>query len=242
MHWQRISELLAPFLSAPLSDAQLSQLAAYLEILHRWNARMNLTAIHDPEQVVTRHFGESLFAAQVLFPMRHEPCAMCLLDIGSGAGFPGLPIKIWCPELPVTLIESQHRKATFLKEVIRALDLKNISVSTSRAEQFEISKPVILSEDAPISERPGFGREQGASESKDLVFSQRTTVTLRAVENFDRILPVAARLAAHGRLALLIGAAQVPAAQKLLPTFAWSDPLPIPLSQSRIVLIGQESR
>ena len=240
MHLQRLSELLAPFLSAPLSDAQLSQLAAYLEILHRWNARMNLTAIHDPEQVVTRHFGESLFAAQVLFPTRHEPCAMCLLDIGSGAGFPGLPIKIWCPELPVTLIESQHRKATFLKEVIRALDLHDVSVSSTRAEDFKTS--VILCEDAPISERPGFGRERGASESKDPLFSARTTVTLRAVENFDRILPVAARLAAHGRLALLIGAAQVPAAQKLLPTFAWSDPLPIPLSQSRIVLIGEESR
>jgi 16S rRNA (guanine527-N7)-methyltransferase len=216
MHLQRLSELLAPFLSAPLSDAQLSQLAAYLEILHRWNARMNLTAIHDPEQVVIRHFGESLFAAQVLFPMRHEPCAMCLLDIGSGAGFPGLPIKIWCPELPVTLIESQHRKATFLKEVIRALDLHDVSVSSTRAEEF-------------VSLEPG-------------ARSPKPVVTLRAVENFDRILPVAARLAAHGRLALLIGAAQVPAAQKLLPTFAWSDPLPIPLSQSRIVLIGEESR
>ena len=239
MHLQRLSELLAPFLSAPLSDAQLSRLAAYLEILHRWNARMNLTAIHDPEQVVTRHFGESLFAAQVLFPVRHEPCAMCLLDIGSGAGFPGLPIKIWCPELPVTLIESQHRKATFLKEVIRALDLHDVSVSSTRAEDFETS--VILSEDAAVKRGPGL-LAHAASESKDLVFSQRTTVTLRAVENFDRILPVAARLAAHGRLALLIGAAQVPAAQKLLPTFAWSDPLPIPLSQSRIVLIGEESR
>jgi 16S rRNA (guanine527-N7)-methyltransferase len=215
MHLQRLSELLAPFLSAPLSDAQLSQFAAYLEILHRWNARMNLTAIHDPEQVVTRHFGESLFAAQVLFPMRHEPCAMCLLDIGSGAGFPGLPIKIWCPELPVTLIESQHRKATFLKEVIRALDLHDVSVSSTRAEEF-------------VSLEPG-------------ARSPKPVVTLRAVENFDRILPVAARLAAHGRLALLIGAAQVPAAQKLLPTFAWSDPLPIPLSQSRIVFIGEES-
>lgn len=215
MHLQRLSDLLSPFLSAPLSDAQLSQLAAYLEILHRWNVRMNLTAIHDPEQVVARHFGESLFAAQHLFPRSPEPEARSLIDIGSGAGFPGLPIKIWYPELPVTLIESQHRKATFLKEVVRALDLKNISVAPVRAEEFEFPEP----------------------EAR----SPKPTVTLRAVEKFDRILPVAARLAAHGRLALLIGSAQIPIAQKTLPAFAWSDPLPIPLSESRVVLIGESN-
>ena len=212
MHLDRIAELLAPFLASPLSAAQLSQLAAYLEILHRWNARMNLTAVRDPESVVTRHFGESLFAAQSLFPMRHESCAIRLLDIGSGAGFPGLPIKIWAPELDVTLIESQSRKATFLKEVIRALDLGNISVSTSRAEEFSPSVT---------------GRRLS------------TTVTLRAVEKFDRILPIAARLASPGRLALLIGAAQLDTARQLLPAFSWSDPLPIPLSASRVLLIGE---
>jgi 16S rRNA (guanine527-N7)-methyltransferase len=213
MHWQRISELLAPFLSAPLSDAQLSQFAAYLEILHRWNARMNLTAIHDPEQVVTRHFGESLFAAQHLFPRSPEPEARSLIDIGSGAGFPGLPIKIWCPELPVTLIESQHRKATFLKEVIRALDLHDVSVSPTRAEDFASLEP-------------------GAQRPKPVV-------TLRAVENFDRILPVAARLAAHGRLALLIGAPQVETARRLLPAFQWAEPMPIPLALTRVLLVGE---
>jgi 16S rRNA (guanine527-N7)-methyltransferase len=218
MHLQRIAELLAPFLNTPLSDAQLSQLAGYLEILHRWNARINLTAIHDPEQIVTRHFGESLFTAQHLFPQSLESGAQCLIDVGSGAGFPGLPIKIWAPDLPVTLIESQNKKATFLREVIRALELKNISVSTARAEEFDSHQ----SAGAPPAAR-------------------RTTITLRAVEKFERVLPVAARLAAGGRLALLIGSLQVAEAHRLAPTLRWAEPLPIPHSLARVLLVGESS-
>ena len=211
MHLTHIAELLAPFLTAPLSDAQLSQLASYLEILHRWNARMNLTAVRDPESMVTRHFGESLSAAQNLFPQRLASGDQRLLDIGSGAGFPGLPTKIWAPHLEVILIESQSKKATFLKEVVRALDLKDVSVLSTRAEDFSPST---------IDRRPS------------------TTVTLRAVEKFDRILPIAARLATPGRLALLIGVAQLDTARKL-DAFTWSDPLPIPLSTARVLLIGE---
>ena len=211
MHLARLSELLAPFLTAPLSDAQLSQLSAYLEILHRWNARTNLTAVRAPEDIVTRHFGESLFAAQHLFPLSPAPSALSLIDLGSGAGFPGLPIKIWAPNLHVTLIESQNKKATFLKEVIRALRLPGIDVFSARAELFS---------PATLDQRPA-------------------TVTLRAVEKFDRILPLAAALVSHPRLALLIGAAQADSARSLLPHFSWLDPRPIPLSTSRILLIGQ---
>jgi 16S rRNA (guanine527-N7)-methyltransferase len=213
VHLQRIAELLAPYLATPLSDAQLSQLAAYLEILHRWNARMNLTAVRDPEQMVTRHFGESLFAAQALFPRSLESGTR-LIDIGSGAGFPGLPIKIWAPNVAATLIESQSRKATFLKEVVRALELEDISVVSIRAEEF-VPNPEAL--------RP------------------KLVVTLRAVEKFDRILPVAARLATPGRLALLIGSLQVDTARQLLPGFSWSEPLPIPHSLARVLLIGESA-
>lgn len=212
MHLARIAELLAPFLCAPLSEQQLGQLAAYLEILHRWNARMNLTAVRDPEQVVTRHFGESLFAAQNLFPSGLTPHDSHLADIGSGAGFPGLPIKIWAPELPVVLIESQNKKATFLREVIRALELPDITVSTSRAEDYRLA--------VSGTKRP------------------MTTITLRAVEKFDRILPVAARLAQPGRLALLIGRPQVPIAQAF-DNLSWSEPVPIPLSLARVLLVGE---
>ena len=214
VHLTHISELLAPFLSAPLSELQLSQLASYLEILHRWNARMNLTAIRDPEPVVTRHFGESLFAAQKLYSRSPEPEAR-LLDIGSGAGFPGIPIKIWSPELHVTLLESQNKKATFLREVVRALELKNVTVFAGRAEDLVLPKPE--------------------------AHSPKPVVTLRAVEKFDRILPVAAQLAAGGRLALLVGSVQVEPAKLLAPTFRWSAPLPIPQSLARVVLVGESA-
>lgn len=115
-----IAKLLEPYLSGvPAVPAPLyGQLAAYLDLLLKWNARTNLTAIREPAEIVTRHFGESLFAARHL-----GPCST-LLDFGSGAGFPGLPIQLFLPDMPVTLAESQNKKATFLREAVRTLGLK----------------------------------------------------------------------------------------------------------------------
>ena len=132
METARIAELLAPFLSAPLPEDKLAQLSAYLDLLVKWNAKTNLTAVRDPEQMVTRHFGESLFAAERLL---QEPVETAI-DLGSGAGFPGLPLSIYAPQVKVTLIESQNKKATFLKEVVRALGLKNVIVHSGRGEDF----------------------------------------------------------------------------------------------------------
>jgi len=276
----RIAALLEPFLQHALSDTQLTQISTYIDLLLRWNARMNLTAIRDPDSIVTRHFGESLLAAQALFPRAHRelpspagvsspalapvetglaPSPACatdqacavpdrerpapdqsapadetaraatptsssthpdrlsppehpaaapldLLDLGSGAGFPGVPVKLWAPRLRTTLLESQNKKVAFLREVIRSLTLTGIDVLPARAETFS-----------------------GAS----------ALVTLRAVENFESILPIAVRLVApHGRLALLIGQSQIERAQALSPTLSWSPPLPIPQSASRVLLVG----
>lgn len=234
MHLQHISELLAPFLSAPLSEKQLSQLASYLEILHRWNARMNLTAVRDPEQVVTRHFGESLFAAQNLFP-NVASIGDCLIDIGSGAGFPGLPIKIWQPELDTWLLESQGKKATFLNEVVRALEFRRIFVINARAEQFDARSAV--GPGALAGAAPDQSQSSDAADASSAAL--RVTVTLRAVEKFERILPVAAQLATGGRLALLIGSIQVEPAKLLAPSFHWSAALPIPHSLARVLLVGE---
>ena len=162
----RIAELLKSYIvGLELPPGIYDQLGAYLEILLRWNAKTNLTAIRDPEQIVTRHFGESLFAGSVLFGdessggMRDaQSPSSTLADLGSGAGFPGLPIKLAFPVLQVTLIESQNKKATFLKEVIRALRLDGIEVYSGRAERW--GKQVDL-------------------------------VTLRAVEKFRATLPIA---------------------------------------------------
>lgn len=131
----RITALLAPFLNeAELSPHLIAQLQTYLDLLLRWNARMNLTAVRDPEQIVTRHFGESLFAARILRDAGAFSGTPTLSDIGSGAGFPGIPIKLFAPNVQLTLIESQNKKATFLREVIRALQMGEADVFSGRAD------------------------------------------------------------------------------------------------------------
>lgn len=124
-----IASLLEPYLN-PLSNHLPPLLSGYLDLLVRWNARTNLTAIRSPEEIVRRHFGESLFAASHLGDL--QPAS--LLDLGSGAGFPGIPIALLHPEIAVTLAESQNKKATFLREVCRTLALPNVEVWAGRAE------------------------------------------------------------------------------------------------------------
>jgi 16S rRNA (guanine527-N7)-methyltransferase len=123
-----IVDLLSPYIAVDNSLA--GKLSAYLDLLLKWNARTNLTAIRSPEEIVRRHFGESLFAGTYL----GEPLPSTLLDLGSGAGFPGLPIALLHPQIAVTLAESQNKKATFLREVVRTLELPNVEVWAGRAE------------------------------------------------------------------------------------------------------------
>ena len=259
MNTAHIAELLEPFLrgatkdvchsdgpqsgkeeSAELSPTQLQGISIYIDLLQHWNARINLTAIRNEEEIVTRHFGESLFAARHLFPGRRKPeiaaerrqnaahgasrgvaaseaqaaeqrKKITLADIGPGAGFPGIPIKLWAPEISLTLIESNHKKATFLREAARALTLTDINIRNVRAEAL-------------------------AGETFDVV-------TLRAVDRFDSILPVAESVVAPtGRLGLLIGSAQYPSAQTALTSFRWELPVPVPGSQSRLLAIASCTR
>ena len=203
-----------------LSASQLQGISAYIDILQRWNAHINLTAIRNEEEIVTRHFGESLFAARHLFPRTAHVgtdafvrqleliSQIRVADLGSGAGFPGLPIKLWAPEISLTLIESNQKKATFLREVARALTLTSVNIQNVRAE------------------------ELNPNQTFDLV-------TLRAVERFAAVLPTAASLVARGgRLALLIGSSQVDEAKVVLPELSWQPEIPIPGSKARILLMG----
>jgi 16S rRNA (guanine527-N7)-methyltransferase len=120
---QRIAALVVPYLGGEaVPDGLWRQLSTYLELLLKWNARTNLTAIREPEEIVKRHFGESLFAGLQLRE-RLQPEAT-LLDFGSGAGLPGLPIQLLLPEVRVTLAESQGKKASFLREAVRTLGLQ----------------------------------------------------------------------------------------------------------------------
>jgi len=135
----RLTTLLQPYLGAEVTDnnALIGQLSLYLDLLLRWNARTNLTAIREPEAIVTRHFGESLFAARILSP--RLPNNATLMDFGSGAGFPGLPIQLYRPDLRVTLAESQNKKSTFLREAARTLGLTT-EVWAARAETMPASR------------------------------------------------------------------------------------------------------
>jgi hypothetical protein len=123
----------------------LEHISIYIDILVRWNFCINLTAIRTPEEIVTRHFGESLFAASRLFPcvspvppvVKDFDSRRTVADVGTGAGFPGLPLKIWNPALSLTLIESNHKKATFLREITRALTLTDVNIQITRAESIK---------------------------------------------------------------------------------------------------------
>jgi len=259
----RIAELLHPFLARAggqqLTPKDLERISMYIDILVRWNSRVNLTAIREPEEIVTRHFGESLLAASYLFARGVGPaergstagssgprCAstddlesnpgtavrqrdsglnqrqasalgashqrpaaddrVAVADIGSGAGFPGVPLKLWAPNIQLTLIESNQKKSVFLREIVRSLTLADVEIQTARAETLP-------------------------SASFDVV-------TLRAAESFATVLPVADALARPGgRLALLIGSAQVEPARALVPDRQWLPPLPIPNSRSRVLFV-----
>lgn len=119
---QRIGSLLDPFLDGMAAPPRLMQaLQVYLDLLLRWNARTNLTAIREPEEITTRHFGESLFSGVCV--ARRAGSAGNALDLGSGAGFPGIPMALLLPDWHLVLAESQGKKAAFLREAVRALGL-----------------------------------------------------------------------------------------------------------------------
>jgi len=126
---RRLNQILEQAASPPLTAEQSESFAAYLALLQKWNARTNLTAIRDEEGILSRHFVESILTAHAL-----PEDLTTLLDLGSGAGFPGLPIAILRPNLAVTLAESQHKKAAFLREAVRTLTLANVQVHAARAE------------------------------------------------------------------------------------------------------------
>ena len=120
---------------------RLAAISKYIDRLIKWNARINLTAIRAPQEIVQRHFGESLFAANHILA---EKSVKTAIDLGSGAGFPGVPFALLAPEVEVTLIESNQKKSTFLKELIYSLGLKNVKVFGGRAESYSQSANLVM--------------------------------------------------------------------------------------------------
>lgn len=194
----RLRQLLEPF-GLDLSPTQADQALAYLHLLFRWNQKINLTAIRDPEECVTRHFGESLFLA------RHIQLHGNLLDIGSGAGFPGLALKIVFPEIAVTLLEPVAKKRAFLKEAARVCGFSKVAVLSERLEELASTSP-----------------------TKEFDFS-----TMRAVGNLGVLVTLAAQsLKPGGSLLLWLTWEQATALARIEAGLIWGEPLPIPLSRS----------
>ena len=185
------------------SDAQVLQIQQYIRFLLVWNERVNLTAIRDPLEILYRHFCESMHAAAAA-PVEHGRLA----DVGSGAGFPGLPLKIIRPGLRVFLVESNVKKATFIAEVVRELGLTDAQVLVRRYE--ELGEEV-----APLD-----------------------YVCCRALGEFARFLEWAgSEQIAAKQVILWIGARDLPEIQKIR-TWEWREPIQVPRSLRRVLLIG----
>jgi len=186
-----------------VTDEQIVCIQRYMKLLLRWNEKLNLTAIRDPLEILHRHFCESMFAATAV-PTESGRLA----DIGSGAGFPGLPLKILRPELEMFLVESNIKKGTFLAEVIRDLELTNAKVLINRYE--ELGEEV-----APL----------------DFVCS-------RALGEFGPFLEWAGSgQVSAGRVILWIGGRDLEEARKS-ELWDWQEPIAIPNSLRRHLLVG----
>ncbi len=123
----------------PLSARQLEQFEQYFQLLVEWNQKMNLTAIEDLEGVQTKHFLDCLVGTPLIAEELGEPLPpqrpLRAIDVGSGAGFPGVPLKIVWPSLKLTLLDGTGKKVSFLKEVVKTLGLNDVEVLQGRAEE-----------------------------------------------------------------------------------------------------------
>lgn len=186
-----------------LEPEQVAAVQRYMAMLLAWNEKVNLTAIRDPLEILYRHFCESMYAAAAV-PLR----AGRLADVGSGGGFPGLAVKIARPELHVSLIESNIKKATFLAEVVRDLGLTDTRVLVSQYE--ELGEEV-----APL----------------DFVCS-------RALGEFERFLSWAHSDRVAARQAVLwVGGRDIDEIKRVRG-WLWKDPILIPRSLQRFLFVG----
>ena len=113
-----------------LSDEQLNEFYEYMQLLLEWNEKMNLTAITEPEEVIKKHFVDSITIKKYI---KEESR---LIDVGTGAGFPGIPLKIVDKSIKLTLLDSLNKRVNFLNEIIEKLNLKDIKTIHSRAEEY----------------------------------------------------------------------------------------------------------
>ena len=200
---ETIAARLAPF-GIGLSQAQLITIKNYVELLLLWNQSINLTAIEDSLEIVSRHFGESLFAATFI-----DIGGSRLADVGTGAGFPGLPLKISFPSAEITLFESNSRKCAFLREVAQRLCFTNVDIRRQRYDEFE---------------------------STGAAFD---FVCARALGDYSAFLRWARRvITPGGRVVLWLGTDESIRLGRR-KEFIWDAPVAIPESRRRVILVGR---
>ncbi len=202
----KIDSLLSPY--GVRADAGLQcQIQKYIDLLLLWNQKISLTSIVDVEQIVRFHFGESLFAKNSV-PVEKGRLA----DLGSGAGFPGLPLAMISPLLEVTLVEANQKKAAFLSEVVRALGLPNVEIVRSRFENLRLRRAAF------------------------------DFLTARALGQHKELIGWAKRLLVDsGRLILWVGREDVESLSRT-PGWNWRSAIKIPRSRSRFLLVGTPHR
>jgi 16S rRNA (guanine527-N7)-methyltransferase len=185
---------------------QVQQIQQYIAILLKWNDKINLTAIRDPREILYRHFCESMYAA-VAVPVEDGRLA----DVGSGGGFPGIPLKILRPELQVFLIESNIKKATFLAEVARDLELTDVRVLVNRFEEVaEDVAPLDFACSRALGDFSGFLGWAGSD-----VVGVKTTVLWIGTRDLEEV--------------------------KKVTGWSWKDPIPVPQSLRRLLLVGTKN-
>jgi 16S rRNA (guanine527-N7)-methyltransferase len=202
----QIERLLHPY-KVDANDEICDGIRRYLDLLLKWNQRIALTTITDPEQIVRFHFGESMFACSAV-PIRNGRLA----DVGSGPGFPSIPIGMVKSSLDVISIESNLKKSTFQSEVVRSLSLRNISLYRGRMEDYDGS-------------------------AREINF-----VTARALGMFEELLHWSrVSLAEHGKIILWLGESDIDRLGRI-KTWSWLDPIKIPQSDRRFLLVGSPRR
>lgn len=175
----------------------------YVDLLKRWNQRISLTSVRGSDAMLRLHFGESFWATKLVDFGKSR-----LADVGSGAGFPGLALKLMCPDLQVTLIESNAKKAAFLAEVVRTLNLIGVEVFRGRAEAW-----------VPDGRHFDF-------------------ITARAVGDFPALLDWGASyLSPGGKSVLWVGPDAMPSLH-IDARWSWQEPSLIPGSQQRYIVAG----
>jgi 16S rRNA (guanine527-N7)-methyltransferase len=199
----QIAETLEPYLSAAVTALLCDQIRVYIDLLLRWNRRISLTTVTETSQILRFHFGESLFAIAPV-PIRHGRLA----DVGSGAGFPAVPIRMAIEGLHVTLIESNRKKAAFLSEIVRELKLTNVDVNSCRMEDVT---------------------------NRESAFDY---VTARAVLIDESVLAWASSVLNRDGKAILWLGQEDSTKISLSTRFCWRSPVRIPDTDRRVVLVG----